>query len=161
METEYTYIGVRIVSRLKELGMTQVQLSQKTGLSTTAMSSYCTGKRIPETSALHRLANALKTSMEWILTGKDATIENTTSEDLTFQALSCDGVDLSPMERDLVAMFRLLPRGARKEVFDLVHFKYSRLADGEKESIFWTYFDESSDEQSGPAESRETRDGTA
>lgn len=161
METEYTYIGVRIVSRLKELGMTQVQLSQKTGLSTTAMSSYCTGKRIPETSALHRLANALNTSMEWILTGEDVTIENAISEDSTPQALSCDGVDLSPMERDLVAMFRLLPRGARKEIFDLVHFKYSRLADGEKESIFWTYFDESSDEQSGPAEGREARDGTA
>jgi len=65
------------------------------------------------------------------------------------------------MERDLVAMFRLLPRSTQKEVFDLVHFKYSRLADGEKESIFWTYFDESSNDQSGPAEGREARDGTA
>lgn len=161
METEYTCIGVRIVSRLKELGMTQVQLSRKTGLSTTAISSYCTGKRIPETSALHRLANALSTSMEWILTGKDTAGENITREDSTARAPSCDGVELSPMERDLVAMFRLLPRGARKEVFDLVHFKYSRLADGEKESIFWTYFDESNDKQSGPIEGRETRDGTA
>lgn len=49
----------------------------------------------------------------------------------------------------------------KKEIFDLTHFKYTRLGDGEKESIFWTYFDGSDDEKSGPAESREARDGTA
>lgn len=73
----------------------------------------------------------------------------------------CDGVPLSSMEADLVAMFRLLPEEAKKEIFDLTHFKYTRLGDGEKESIFWTYFDGSDDEKSGPAESREARDGTA
>ena len=65
------------------------------------------------------------------------------------------------MEADLVAMFRLLPEEAKKEIFDLTHFKYTRLGDGEKESIFWTYFDGSDDEKSGPTESREARDGTA
>ena len=68
------------------------------------------------------------------------------------------------MESDLIAMFRLLPMDAQKEVFDLVHYKYSRVSTGEKESIFWTYFDEndgSDDGKSGPAEGRKTRDGTA
>jgi len=99
--------------------------------------------------------------MEWILTGKDTTDENVISEDLTARAPSCDGVELSPIERDLVAMFRLLPRDTRKEVFDLVHFKYSRLADGGKESIFWTYFDGSNEEENGPTEGREAQGGTA
>ena len=61
----------------------------------------------------------------------------------------------------MIAMFRLLPEGARKEVFDLVHFKYTRLEAGEKESIYWTYTEGSADEKSGPAEGREARDGTA
>ena len=65
------------------------------------------------------------------------------------------------MEADMVAMFRLLPEDARKEVFDLVHFKYTRLEGGEKESIFWTYSDESSETKSGPAEGRKAQGGTA
>lgn len=50
---------------------------------------------------------------------------------------------------------------AQKEVFDLVHYKYSRVSTGEKESIFWTYFDESSNAKSGPAEDAEAQGGTA
>lgn len=68
---------------------------------------------------------------------------------------------MSEMESDLIAMFRLLPMDAQKEVFDLVHYKYSRVSTGEKESIFWTYFDESSNAKSGPAEDAEAQGGTA
>lgn len=43
----------------------------------------------------------------------------------------------------------------------MVHYKYSRVSTGEKESIFWTYFDESSNAKSGPAEDAEAQGGTA
>lgn len=76
-------------------------------------------------------------------------------------ATECDGVPLSDMERDLVAMLRLLPESTQKEVFDLVHFKYSRIASGEKESIFWTYFEENNDEKSGSPGGADAREGTA
>lgn len=65
------------------------------------------------------------------------------------------------METDLLAMFRLLPSAHREEVFELVHFKYKREVEEKKESIYSTYFDGSEDEKSGPAGSREARDGTA
>ena len=65
------------------------------------------------------------------------------------------------MESDLIAMFRLLPMDAQREVFDLVHYKYSRVSTGEKESIFWTYFGESNNAKSGPAEDAVAQGGTA
>lgn len=55
---------------------------------------------------------------------------------------------------------RLLPPSHREEVFELVHFKYKREVEEKKESIYSTYFDGSEDEKSGPAGSREARDGT-
>lgn len=58
-------------------------------------------------------------------------------------------------------MFRLLPPDAREEIFDLVHFKYKRIVEEKKASIYSTYFDGSEDEESGPAGSREARHGTA
>lgn len=159
-DQHFAYVGVRIISRLKELGLKQADLCREAGLSTTAISQYCTGKRVPDTTALLKIASVLKTSMEWILTGKNSTFENATSENSTSSRLLCDGVPLSQMEADMVAMFRLLPEVARKEVFDLVHFKYTRLEDGEKESIYSTYFD-GSDEQSGPVAGRRAQGGTA
>ena len=39
--------------------------------------------------------------------------------------------------------------------------KYQREVEEKKESIYSTYFDGSEDEKSGPAGSREARDGTA
>lgn len=77
------------------------------------------------------------------------------------QGLTCDGLPLAEDEVDLVAMYRLLPPSHREEIFDLVYFKYKREVEEKKDSIYSTYFDGSEDEKSGPAGSREARDGTA
>ena len=137
MEAEYSHVDVRILSKLKTLGKSQVQLSKETGLSTTALSSYCTGKRVPETSALYRLAKALQTSMEWILTGEDLT-----NEDSAVPIPTCDDTPLKSEEADLIAMFRLLPSYEREDLFDLVYFKYKKHVEKKMESIYWTYADE-------------------
>ncbi|WP_302620439.1 helix-turn-helix domain-containing protein [uncultured Oscillibacter sp.] len=134
MEAEYSHVDFRILSKLKALGMSQVQLSRETGLSTTALSSYCTGKRVPETSALYRLAKTLQTSMEWILTGEDLT-----NEESALPIPTCDDTPLESEEADLVAMFRLLPSYEREDLFDLVYFKYKKHVEKKMESIYWTY----------------------
>lgn len=77
------------------------------------------------------------------------------------QGLLCDGSPLDTEETDLVAMYRLLPSYVREDMFDQVHCLYRKYAERKKESIYWTYFDESSDERSGPAEDREAHGGTA
>jgi len=167
MEIVFSDVGCRIAGRIKDLGLKQLDICNKTGLSTTALSQYCTGKRVPDTVSLYKIATALGVSMEWVLTGEDLTVEDVRDAALDLaqikkeQGLTCDGSPLDNIEADLVAMFRLLPPSHREEVFDLVYFKYKRHIEGEKESIYWTYSDESSDEGSGPAEGHKTHDETA
>lgn len=167
MDASFTDVGLRISKRIRELGLKQLDVCNKSGLSTTALSQYCTGKRIPDTLSLYKIATILGVSMEWVLTGENQTNENCTSEPLCLdeikasQGLTCDGLPLSEDEVDLVAMYRLLPPSHREEIFDLVYFKYKRHIEEKKESIYSTYFYESDDEESGPAGSRETSSGTA
>lgn len=163
MDVIFTDVGRRILTQIKACGLSQVDIHNKSGLSTTAISNYCTEKRLPDTTALYKIASILGVSMEWILTGEDATNEDSddTSLNLTAikeeQGLSCDGSPLDNIEADLIAMFRLLPEEEREDIFDIVHLKYKRRVERKKESIYWTYFED----ESGPAEGREAHGGTA
>ena len=167
MDTTFTDVGLRISKRSRALGLKQLDVCYKSGLSTRALSQYCTGKRIPDTLSLYKLSIILGVSMEWVLTGDNLTSEKQAPEPLGLdeikaaQGLTCDGLPLSEDEGDLVAMYRLLPPSHREEIFDLVYFKYKREVEEKKDSIYSTYFDGSEDEKSGPAGSREARDGTA
>lgn len=156
MDSNFSNIGGRINERLKMLGLKQADLCKETGLSTTAISQYCTGKRVPDTTSLFKIATILKTSMEWMLTGEYATNEDSTNEDLR-----CDGVPLAPDENDLIAMYRLLDDRQREDVFDFVTMKYDKMV-GEKESIYSTYFDEKGKhKKESPLRGNEKRTGTA
>ena len=120
MEIAFANVGDRIISRLQELGMKQADLCKKTGLSTTAMSHYCTGKHIPDTASLYKIATVLKTSMEWLITGKGLTSENTAPE--------CP----NQTESNLLSMFRLLSDYEQEDIFDLVHLKYKKHVEGKR-----------------------------
>lgn len=166
MEIAFSDVGHRISKRIKGLGLKQLDICNKTGLSTTALSQYCTGKRVPDTVSLYKIATALGVSMEWVLTGEDLTVEDPNVvlpnlEDIKRdQGLTCDGLPLDDTEVDLVAMFRLLPPSHREEVFDLVYFKYKRHTEQKKGSIYSTYLGGSA-KKGDPAETLETRDGIA
>ena len=67
-------IEQRIVAKLKELHVTQVELAAKTDLSKTAINNYCKGKQEPNTQALYKLSVALGVSMELLLTGEDRNV---------------------------------------------------------------------------------------
>ena len=140
----------RVHELIKEQGLNVKQLERECGLANATIRRWET--HTPNIESVRKVAHRLNVTIDYLVNG---------SSPNTPAAPSCDGVPLSSMEADLVAMFRLLPEEAKKEIFDLTHFKYTRLGDGEKESIFWTYFDGSEDEKSGPAGSREARDGTA
>lgn len=140
----------RVQSLIKERGLTVKQLERECDLANATIRRWET--QTPNIESVRRVAQRLNVSIDYLVNG--GSLNANTS-------MICDGVPLSQMEADMVAMFRLLPEASRKEVFDLVHFKYSRLEGGEKESIYSTYFDESSDEKSGPGEGRETQGGTA
>ena len=146
-----------------EKNLTQGQLAKEVGVSPGNVGDWETGKSKPGYNALASLARIFEVSADYLLEIEPSPAK--ASDDLFAHqktaGLICDGSPLEGEEADLIAMFRLLPMDAQKEVFDLVHYKYSRVSTGEKESIFWTYFDESSNAKSGPAEDAEAQGGTA
>ena len=135
-------IGKRVRAARQELGLTMKQLHEQTGLSTGNISDIENDRNTPSVSSLVALGRAPFVDL-WIgcSQGKKQALG------VTSPPLTCDGVPLSQMETDLLAMFRLLPPAHREEVFELVHFKYKREVEEKKESIYSTYFDGSEDEK--------------
>lgn len=60
----------RIASRRREIGLSQVALAKKTGVSGTSVSKWESGLNQPKGRYLNELAAALGVSVEWLLTGK-------------------------------------------------------------------------------------------
>lgn len=154
----------RLITLIEEKNLTIRKVERECGLANASIRRWVT--QSPRLDSVVSVANYLHVSVDYLALGSCEKTTNETPgvelEDIKrAQGLTCDGSPLDNIEADLVAMFRLLPPSHREEVFDLVYFKYKRHTDREKESIYWTYFDESSDEESGPAEDREARDGTA
>lgn len=155
----------RIEKRIKEKGTNFKRVEQELGLGNGTIKRWST--QSPRLDKLVPVAEYLQVSLDYLVFGSSVSETSTNGDrpDLEAekerQGLTCDGLPLSEDEVDLVAMYRLLPPSHREEVFDLVYFKYKRHVEEKKESIYSAYFDGSEDEKSGPAGSREARDGTA
>lgn len=155
----------RIEKRIKEKGTNFKRVEQELGLGNGTIKRWST--QSPRLDKLVPVAEYLQVSLDYLVFGSSVSETSTNGDrpDLEAekerQGLTCDGLPLSEDEVDLVAMYRLLPPSHREEIFDLVYFKYKREVEEKKDSIYSTYFDGSEDEKSGPAGSREARDGTA
>ena len=68
-------IGSRIKERRKELGLTQTQVKELTGISSGTMSDIENGNTLPAAPSLIKLSEALDCSIDWILTGKSRSSE--------------------------------------------------------------------------------------
>lgn len=152
---------------LKELraksGLSQGQLAKAIGVSAGNVSDWEGDKTKPGYVALSSIARFFDVSADYLLELDNSPVKK--GIDLSAykeeQGLVCDGSPLTNLETDLVAMFRLLPSLEQEDVFDIIHLKYKRHVEKKRDSIFWTYAAESDATKSGPAESREARDGTA
>lgn len=152
----------RIETKIKEKGLNFKRVERECGLGNGTIKRWA--EQSPRLDKLVTVAEYLQVSLDYLVFGSESeTSPNGDSIDLdTYKkdhGLSCDGSPLSPIEADLVAMFRLLPPSHQEELFDLVYFKYKRAVEDKKESIYSTYFDENGVE--GHSESNETKAGTA
>lgn len=138
-------IGSRIRTARKIKGLTMQQLHDLTGLSTGNISDLENDRYAPSVSALLPIRRALECSIDWLLSGEDFGAPK--SE----QALSCDGVELSQLEVNFVAMFRLLKSSDREIAFDFVTMLYEK-ATGKKGSVYSTYIEDEYRPTSGPAD---------
>lgn len=152
---------------LKELraksGLSQGQLAKAIGVSAGNVSDWEGDKTKPGYVALSSIARFFDVSADYLLElnsapGKPGVDLGEYKEE---QGLTCDGLPLTEVEIDLVAMFRLLPPMRQEELFDMAHYQYTRYVEQKKGSIYSTYFAESSKQKSDPEEGLEARHGTA
>ena len=139
----------RVLALIKEQNLTVKQVERECDLANATIRRWAT--QTPNVESVRRVAHRLSVTLDYLVEGGSS---NTTPG-------ACDGVGLSEMESDLIAMFRLLPEEQREDIFDLVHLKYRKHVERKKESIYWTYHNGSSATKSGPAEDAEAQGGTA
>ena len=155
----------RIEHVIKARGTNFKRVERECGLGNGTIKRW--GEQSPRLDKLALVSEHLQVSLDYLVFGRSCSETSTDGDALDLEAakreqgLVCDGSPLDDMEADLIAMFRLLPEEEREDVFDIIHLKYKRRVEKKRESIYWTYFDGSGDEESGPAGGREARDGTA
>ncbi len=76
MNIDTSLVGKRLQMLIDEKKITQTNLSKETGISQNAISNYINGNRIPDAKALIKLCKFFSTSIDWLLTGKEATTTN-------------------------------------------------------------------------------------
>lgn len=150
----------RLIGLIEKRNLTIRKVERECGLANASIRRWET--QSPRLDSVVSVANYLQVSVDYLALGRcDKTTEDAMGLDLEDikrkEGLLCDGSPLTSLETDLIAMFRLLPEEEREDIFDIVHLKYKRRIERKKESIYWTYFED----ESGPAEDREARDGTA
>lgn len=111
-------IGERIKNRRIELGLTQTEIKNTTGISSGNMSDIEHGNRFPSIPTLIQLCSVLDCTSDYILTGASPFSENKNNSDLStsmsyllelFSSLSDDDID------DLTALAELkLSRAKRR-----------------------------------------------
>ena len=67
-------MGRRMLSRRKELGMTQEQVAELAGIAHQQYNKSENGKTLLSSDSLLRISNALNTSADYLLTGNDASL---------------------------------------------------------------------------------------
>ena len=110
---ENTSIGTRIKQRRKELGLTQVQIKQITGISSGNMSEIENGNKLPSTPALISLSAILDCSIDWMLKGETPKSKN----------------DFLSEEREakLLEGFRELSEVDKEELMEILEMKLRKL----------------------------------
>ncbi len=114
MKLNDSTIGTRIKNRRKELGITQVDVKNATGISSGNMSEIENGNRLPSTPTLLQLSTLLQCSIDWILTGESPNLENP-----SFSNLRDD-------EIELLTTYRKLPSDEKNEVLEILNLKVTK-----------------------------------
>ena len=61
--------NLRLTEKMKEKNITQADLCRLTGLSTSMVSYYCAGRRVPSMPTVIKIAKALNTTVEYLANG--------------------------------------------------------------------------------------------
>lgn len=109
-------IGKRIKTRRTELKLKQLQIKDKTGISSGNLSDIENGKKLPSAQALIALSETLQCSIDWILTGKEPG-------------------EQTPEERELVERFRKCSKAGKKMILDHAAMVQEQLPEDPRSSV--------------------------
>lgn len=122
MELDTLEIGKRIRERRKELHLTQLDIKEKTGISSGNMSDIERGNRLPAANTLLQLSEVLQCSIDYLLRGNSSISEITDMSSLAA---------LSPQEQKMLRFFRNISKEDQEELLMLAEMKYLRIQKAE------------------------------
>lgn len=104
-----TDIGKRIKELRKQLGITQLDISEKCGISSGNLSNIENGRVLPSANALVDLSNILNCTTDYILKGQSTTNES--------------AIVFNNEETILLQSYRKLSSKDRKEILGIINLK--------------------------------------
>lgn len=123
-------VGIRLKERRKELGITLVQIHDKTGISTGILSAWERCEKLPSAPSLIKLSEILECSVDWILFGEERFSKSLKSEGTNYTSDA-----LSDREKELVSTFSELNIEDQDEILDIIKLKIKRKVGRRKSSI--------------------------
>jgi transcriptional regulator with XRE-family HTH domain len=116
MDIDMKAVGQRVKERRKKLGLSQLDIYDKCGISSGTLSTIENGLRTPSVILFYLIAETLECDMEFLLTGKSFTERDT---EVCYMSVSED-------EKKLMEQFRTLSRYDREEILMLIQMKHDR-----------------------------------
>lgn len=86
------FIGSRILSRRKMLGLKGKELAERVGCHPPDISDWEKSKNIPSVESLIKLAWALETTETWLASGKKTGVAGNSDENLKFKQIPIDNM---------------------------------------------------------------------
>ena len=129
------YDRVCAIAKEKDLAISKIE--RECNLSNATIRRWATQN--PSLDSVQKVAHYLNVSLDFLAGNSEQA------------QLTCDGVPLSQMESDVIAMLRLLNPHDRKNAVDIITMFYEQ-ATGKKGSICSTYSEDEYRQTSGPAE---------
>lgn len=119
---------VTVKERLRELmeiyGIKQQDIINKTGISSSCISSYLSGKREPKSDKIYVIAEAFGVNPVW-LTGFEAPMKSTTN---TIKEMAEQDAEMTsdPLWSSLYELFQSLSDADKQEVVNFIKFKANK-----------------------------------
>lgn len=113
-------IGNRIKQRRKELGLTQVQIYEATGISSGNLSTIENGKSLPSSAALISLSNLLQCTIDYLLKGASSISEISNFSDIE------ESISKSATDNKLLNAFHQLDFEDQDEILAMIDLKIQR-----------------------------------
>jgi len=114
MELDVQAVGDRIKKRRKELGLTQMDIKEKTGISSGNISDIEHGNRLPAATTLVQLAEVLDCSIDYILIGPPFATEHGENSFIGESA------------QQLLSLFYALPPDEQEELLMIAQIKVNK-----------------------------------